>query len=143
LKAPSTSTRCCGSGGAGGVGGPAERRRLGELFRHRDFPHFLQNFKQVCGELRRPEDFGIATAALSGRLRDETVRYAEVFCSPTIFARAGLPVGEIMEAIAVAARRGEAEGGPQMRFLFDGVRQFGSDRSNRWWRWPWRSGLRG
>ena len=105
--------------------GSDERRRLGELFRHRDFPHFLQNFKQVCGELRRPEDFGVATATLSGRLRDETVRYAEVFCSPTIFARAGLPVGEIMESIAAAARRGEAEGGPQMRFLFDGVRQFG------------------
>jgi adenosine deaminase len=111
--------------GRGEPAGSDERWRLGELYRHRDFPHFLRNFKELCGELRGPADFGTVTAALSTRLRGESVRYAEVFCSPTIFARAGLPFGEIMEAIAAAARRGEAEGGPRMRFLFDGVRQLG------------------
>lgn len=111
--------------GRGDAAGPDERWRLGELYRHRDFPHFLRNFKELCDELRGPADFGAVTAGLSARLRDESVRYAEVFFSPVIFARAGLPVGEIMEAIAAAARRGAVQGGPRMRFLFDGVRQFG------------------
>jgi len=109
----------------GDPSGPGERKRLGALYRHRDFLHFLQNFRALCAELRRPEDFGLAAAALSERLQADAARYAEVLCSPQIFTRAGLQVEEIMDAASGAARKRAAEGGPRLRFLFDGVRQFG------------------
>lgn len=105
--------------------GPAARERLGGLYRHRDFPHFLRNFGALCSELRRPQDFGQVTASLSARLREEGVRYAEVFCSPQIFTREGLPCDEMLQAIDAAAKEREADGGPRIRLLLDGVRQFG------------------
>jgi adenosine deaminase len=104
----------------------ATRSRLAALYSHRDFPDFLQNFRRLCSELRRPEDFALIVEALSQRLEGENVRYAEVFCSPIIFRRAfGLATEEIMDAVCGTARRRELEGGPRLRFLFDGVRQFG------------------
>jgi len=101
------------------------RRRLAALYHHRDFPHFLRNFRAICEEIRSPRDFSRLTEALSDHLRSDRVRYAEVMLSPLIFTRAGLPLDEIMQAIHAAARRGAAEGGPRLRFLFDGVRQHG------------------
>lgn len=105
--------------------GPDVRNRLGGLYRHRDFLHFLRNFRSLCAEIRRPEDFAAITAALCGRLQRDGVRYAEVFCSPAVFASAGLPGEEIMDAVSGAARERQRSGGPRLRFLLDGVRQFG------------------
>ena len=111
----------------GEAAGEAERRRLSALYAHRDFPHFLANFRDLCSELRAPEDFALATERLAGRLRRDNVRRADVMCSATIFARRGLPAGEILDACFGAARRAEADGGPRLRFLIDGVRQWGPD----------------
>lgn len=109
---------------AGGSG--AVRERLATLYRHRDFLHFLSNFRDLCAHLEAPEDFALATAALCDRLARDGVRYAEVFCSPQIFARqCGLPPVEMLGAISNAARARTAAGGPRLMFLLDGVRQFG------------------
>ncbi len=105
--------------------GPDVREHFLEIYQHRDFQHFLRNFRTLCAEIRRPEDFALITAALSERLRTDGARYAEVFCSPQIFTRAGLPAGEMIEVIHAAARTGQEDGGPRLVFLFDGVRQFG------------------
>jgi aminodeoxyfutalosine deaminase len=118
-------------GARGESRGPEARAALQPLYIHRDFPDFLRHFATVCAELRRPEDFARITAALSARLRSERVRYAEVFCSPQIFEPAGPPAREIAEAMSRAAQAGEVEGGPRLRFLFDGVRQFGIGRLER------------
>jgi len=103
----------------------AARERLAGLYSHRDFLHFLENFRTLCGSLARPEDYAVITAALSDRLRDESVRYAEVFCSPGVLALSGLPADEVLDAVSHTARRRAAEGGPRLRFLLDGVRQLG------------------
>lgn len=101
------------------------RLRLAGLYAHRDFLHFLQNYRALCAELRRPEDFAAVVAALCARLARDRVRVAEVMCSPLIFTRQGMPIGEIMGAVSEAARRGEEEHGVVLHFLFDGVRQWG------------------
>ncbi len=114
------------AGVTGGQADDATRGRLACLYRHRDFPDFLQNFRRLCAELRRPEDFATIVDDLSRRLQDDNIRYAEVFCSPIIFRRAsGLSADEILDAASRSARRRERDGGPRLRFLFDGVRQFG------------------
>lgn len=110
-------------------GEPADEgagRRLAALYRHRDFPHFLSNFRDLCSHLTSPADFALVTAALCARLREDGVRYAEVFCSPQIFVRSrGLPPAEILDAVSREARDQARRGGPRLRFLLDGVRQFG------------------
>jgi len=106
--------------------GSEVRARLAALYSHRDFPDFLQNFRRLCAEIRQPEDLALIVSDLSRRLQEQNVRYAEVFCSPIIFRRAlGLPAAEIMDAVSGAARRRQRDGGPRLRFLLDGVRQFG------------------
>jgi adenosine deaminase len=110
----------------GDSAGPDTRRSLARLYRHGDFQVFLRNYRDLCAEIASPDDFGIITDALSRRLEEDNVRYAEVMCSPMIFTRRGLPLDEIMEAVGGAATRREREGGPRLRFLFDGVRQWGA-----------------
>jgi adenosine deaminase len=106
--------------------GPTERRALARLYEHRDFPDFLRNFRALCAELQRPEDFEIITEALCDRLRRDGVIYAEVMCSPMIFAPSGVPAREILDAVSGAARRQRSrEGGPRLSFILDGVRQWG------------------
>jgi adenosine deaminase len=102
-----------------------ERRRLGRLYRHRDFPHFLSNFRDLCLELQAPEDFALATERLASKLAEDGVRHAEVMCSATIFTRRGLPAAEIFDASREAAGRAASAGGPRLLFLIDGVRQWG------------------
>jgi len=99
--------------------------RLAGLYAHRDFLHFLQNYRALCAELQRPQDFAAVVAALCHRLARDRVRCAEVMCSAMIFTRRGMPIDEIMGAVSEAARRGEEEHGVALRFLFDGVRQWG------------------
>ena len=106
--------------------GEDERGRLAAIYTQPDFPGFLQNFRRLCEEIRRPEDLGLIAAALSRRLQEQGVRYAEVFCSTAVFRRLhGIPATETMDAVSAAARRMERTGGPRLRFLLDGVRQFG------------------
>lgn len=109
----------------GDSAGEAERRRLEQLYRHRDFPHFLSNFRDLCLELQAPEDFALATDRLAVRLAEDGVRHAEVMCSATIFGRRGLPAAEIFDAARQAAERAASAGGPRLLFLIDGVRQWG------------------
>ena len=109
----------------GGDAGQEARRRLGALYRHRDFPDFLAHFRDLCAELRTPEDFALATTRLAGRLLRDNVRHAEVMCSVGIFARRGLPADEVLDAIGAAAAAAEAGGGPRLRLLLDAVRQWG------------------
>jgi adenosine deaminase len=109
----------------GGDRGPEARRRLAALYRHRDFPDFLAHFRDVCAELRTPEDFALATTRLAARLVRDNVRHAEVMCSVGIFTRRGLPAAEILDAVGAAAAQAEADGGPRLRFLLDSVRQWG------------------
>lgn len=109
----------------GEAAGVEARARLAALYRHRDFLDFLGHFRDLCGELRAPEDFALAVAGLGARLARDNVRHAEVMCSPGIFARLGLPADEILDAVAGAADVVERAGGPRLLFLLDGVRQWG------------------
>jgi adenosine deaminase len=103
------------------------RRRLAALYRHQNFGEFLSHFRDVCAELREPEDFALVTRRLAERLRRDNVRHAEVMCSVGIFARRGLPATDILDAVVSAGKSASTSGGPRIRFLLDGVRQWGPD----------------
>jgi aminodeoxyfutalosine deaminase len=97
----------------------------GALFRHDSFPDFLRHFALVTRALKTPQDLGDVTADLSRSLRRQGIAAAEVFFSPVIFTRRGLPFLEMMDAIEFAAREGARRGGTLIRWILDGVRQWG------------------
>ena len=106
--------------------GDGRRASLASLYSHRDFRHFLENFRAICSEIRCPEDFALIATSLAERLHRENVVHAEVMCSPGSFVRAGLPAREVMDAVSGATRRyARGNEGPSIRYLLDGVRQWG------------------
>ncbi len=95
------------------------------LFRHRDFPGFLRNFALVTRTLTAPGDFALIASDLCAFLRRQRVAAAEVFMSPVIFARRGIPFAEILDAVEEAVHAMRSRGGPRIGWILDGVRQWG------------------
>jgi adenosine deaminase len=88
-------------------GDPAvpNRAALARRFRYRDFPHFIETWIWKNGFLRRYEDFTAIAEAVARDLAAQNVRYAEIFFSPTDFARHGLRVGPLARAIRAGLGR--------------------------------------
>ncbi len=97
------------------------------LYRHRSFPEFLQHFAQITKALRRPEDLAQITKDLCRRLKRQSVAAAEVFFSPVLFTRRGIPFLEMLDAMDEATARERARGGPALGWILDGVRQWGAE----------------
>jgi len=95
------------------------------LYRHRSFPEFLQHFAEITKALRRPEDLAEITTDLCRKLKRQGVVAAEVFFSPVILTRRGLPFLELLDAMDEAVSRQKARGGPAIAWILDGVRQWG------------------
>jgi aminodeoxyfutalosine deaminase len=95
------------------------------LYRHRSFPEFLHHFAQITRVLRRPEDLALITTDLCRRLTRQGVAAAEVFFSPVILTRRGIPFLEMLDAMDQAASEERARGGPAVAWILDGVRQWG------------------
>ena len=95
------------------------------LFRHRDFPEFLRHFAHVTRALRGADDFSVIASDLCASLRRQRVEAAEVFMSPVIFARRGIPFAEILDAVEEAVQASRTRGGPRVGWILDGVRQWG------------------
>jgi adenosine deaminase len=72
---------------------------LAKRFQYRDFAHFIRMWIWKNGFLRETEDFMRIAEAVAQDLARQNIRYAEVFYSPTDFARHGLGVQEITHAI--------------------------------------------
>jgi len=95
------------------------------LYRHRDFPEFLEHFAQVTRAIRSPDDLAEITRDLCGSLKRQGIAAAEVLFSPVIFTRRGLPFPEMLDAMEEAATSERRAGGPLIRWILDGVRQWG------------------
>lgn len=111
---------------SGGTPDPDLPADPAHLCRHRNFREFLNHFALVTRLLRTPRDFADITADLCRSLGRQGIVAAEVFLSPVIFTRRGLPFLEILDAIDGAAKEGERAGGPALRWILDGVRQWGA-----------------
>jgi adenosine deaminase len=72
---------------------------LKSRFGYRDFPHFIETWLWKNQFLREYEDFTFIAEAVAHDLVQQNTRYAEVFYSPSDFARYGLKPQELTEAI--------------------------------------------
>lgn len=95
-----------------------------------DAAGFLSLYAEVCGLFRSPDDYAEAARAMTARLTGDGVAYAEVFVSPEIFRKQGLPAAACLEAIASAFAE-SGEGRAQCRILLDVVRHWGPESGHR------------
>jgi adenosine deaminase len=95
------------------------------LFKYDNFWDFLGTFKVVSQHLREPQDYIDLVNDLHKYLVRQNIRYSEVFFAPSVPAKLGFDVGDIIAAILSQGREVEKQGEVQLRWIFDCVRQFG------------------
>jgi adenosine deaminase len=83
----------------GGDSSVPDFEALKQKFEYRDFPHFIDTWIWKNQFLREYEDFTFIAAAVARDLARQNIRYVEAFFSPPDFARHGLAVHKLAEAI--------------------------------------------
>jgi adenosine deaminase len=84
------------------LSGPSD---LEKRFTYRDFPHFIDTWMWKNRFLREYEDFTWIAEAVARDLARQNIVYAEAFYSPSDFARYGLGVQGLTEAIRAGLER--------------------------------------
>ncbi len=105
----------------------SERRR--ESYRYGSFQKFLAAFGLVALLLETPEDYALATTRLMEWLAEQNVKYAEVTLSAGVILWKKQPLDEVFEAISAAGSEAEGRLGLRVNWIFDAVRQFGTDHA--------------
>jgi adenosine deaminase len=97
---------------------------LEKRFRYRDFAHFIETWTWKNGFLREYEDFSFVAEVVARDLLRQNIRYVEAFYSPADFARQGLGVQRLTEAI-----RSGLDRVPEVRIALvaDLVRDYGPE----------------
>lgn len=108
-------------GGDSSAQSPAE---LEACFAYRDFPHFLEVWKWKNGFLREYEDFTFIARAVAESFQRQNIVYVEAFYSPPDFARHGLKLGRLTEAIRKGLSRVPAV---EVSLIADLCREFGPE----------------
>ena len=115
----------------------AARHRIGiteEEVRRRyayiDFLGFLEAFKWVTSFLRDPQDYAVITRDLAEQLLSQNIVYAEVTISIGVMLLREQSPEANFEAILKAAED-FSKRGLRLSWIFDAVRQFGSDAAVR------------
>lgn len=106
-----------------------ERRR--QAFRYPQFSDFLNAFKLLSLLLETPADYALATTRLIEDLAAQNVRHAELTLSAGVIFWKKQPLEAIFEAVAEAAGEAARRSGMTVAWIFDAVRQFGSDQARR------------
>ena len=96
-----------------------------------DFRQFLDLYRDVCRSLSGPDDYAAVARDLVRRLRRERIRHAEVYVSPAIVERMGLPWVPVRDALEAVFSDHERRGAGRVRVLLDSVRQWGPDAAGR------------
>lgn len=90
---------------------------------YEDFPAFIECFKWVIEQLKAPRDYALIARRLFERLAAQNVRYVEVTQSTGVVLLRKQQFGPIFDALEAEASAAPLE----VRWVLDGVRQFGPD----------------
>ncbi len=119
----------------------SERKQ--QSYRYGSFPRFLAAFALVAMLLEEPEDYALATTRLMEWLAAENVKYAEVTLSAGVILWKKQSLEAVFEAIAAAASEAQTQLGLRVNWIFDAVRQFGTDPARQVLEWAARFRSRG
>lgn len=96
-------------------------------FTYRGFLGFLLAFKWVSQQLRAPEDYAFLLRDCLGRLRAENVLYAEITLAAGVVLWKRQDVDAVFAALRDAQEETQKEHAVVVRWIFDGVRNFGAE----------------
>jgi aminodeoxyfutalosine deaminase len=102
-----------------------------KLYRYSDFRGFLMAFKDVIEWLRTPEDYELITYRLMEQLKTQNVLHAEVFVSVGVNLWRKQDFIALFEGLDRGRVRGEQDFGVSLLWIFDAVRQFGTEPAQR------------
>jgi aminodeoxyfutalosine deaminase len=108
-------------------GGEAGSEAIDRLYSTGTFSAFLDAFKTICQHLRSPEDYEFITYEALRQLAGQNVRYAELTLSAGVILWMGGSVAESFAGVAEGSRRALQDFGIRTAWIFDAVRQFGTE----------------
>lgn len=96
-------------------------------YEFRDFPHFLDVYRQAVDALRDEEDFALLARETACTLARQNVRHAEVNFSLSDHLRRGIPAEVVFTGLETGRRQAEREHGISIRWVPDFAGDFGID----------------
>lgn len=100
------------------AGVPADVEALAELFRFRDFPHFIEVYSAVTSLITTAEDISIVIDGAAADLARQNVPYAEMTVTPYMHTVRGTPYGAVLEGLAEGRRRARHRG-VELTWIYD------------------------
>jgi aminodeoxyfutalosine deaminase len=98
---------------------PADLDRLHDYYQFRDFPHFIDVYKNVAALVRDADDIRNLTVGLARDLSAHAVRYAEVMVCPYLHQALGLPALDLLAGMSDGRREAAATYGVSLNWIFD------------------------
>lgn len=95
-------------------------------YAYRDFLEFIETFKWVSSLLREPGDFALALRDLGEQLLAQNVVYAEITLAVGVMLLRRQSPEKNFETVVAAAESFRSRG-LRLNFVFDAVRQFGTE----------------
>jgi aminodeoxyfutalosine deaminase len=92
------------------AGVPADAAALAELFRFRDFPHFIEVYSAVTSLITTAEDIATVIDGAAGDLAEQNVSYAEMTVTPYMHTVRGMRYEAVVEGLAEGRHRAHARG---------------------------------
>ena len=99
---------------------PSDPEALRDFFAFRDFAHFIEVYLAVVGLVRTGEDLRYLTYEVAREMaQGQSLRYAELTCTPFTSVAAGVPIEAYVEAIEDARVAAERDFGLVLRWIYD------------------------
>lgn len=99
---------------------PADPALLADYFTFTDFGHFIEVYLSVVDLIRTPEDLRYLTYEVAREMSvGQSLRYAELTCTPYTSVAAGIPIEAYTEAIEDARLAAERDFGLVLRWIYD------------------------
>ncbi|WP_139977825.1 adenosine deaminase [Nocardioides litoris] len=99
---------------------PSDPDELRAFYAFRDFAHFIDVYLAVVALVRTPDDVRYLTYEIARDLATtQSVRYAELTCTPYTSVRAGVPIEGYTEALEDARVAAERDFGLVLRWIYD------------------------
>lgn len=98
---------------------PRDPELVADYFTFTDFAHFVEVYLSVVDLVRTPEDVRMLTYEIARDMTAQSIRYAELTCSPYTSVIRGIAPEAFCEAIEDARQTAERDFGIVLRWCFD------------------------
>ena len=99
---------------------PGDPEALAAFFEFRDFAHFIEVYLAVVDLIRTPDDLRLLTYEIAREMaQTQSLRYAELTCTPYTSVVRGIPIEAYNEAIEDARAAAQRDFGLRLQWIYD------------------------